>query len=177
MLSFRKAAMTDFDQVMDIIHAAKEHMRAIGNTIQWEGGYPEPWFMAKEIKTGNCYVGEENGKLLVCLSLVDGIDPTYTTLKGHWLDDAPYTALHRLAVAHSGHGYGRQALEWAKTQRKNLRIDTHEVNDAMKHLLKGCGFHYCGIIQGDNGMQRIAYQYVATKDSRPSEPGKETRTR
>ena len=41
---------------------------------------------------------------------------------------------------------------------KNIRIDTHEDNRIMQHLLDKYGFAKCGCIYVEDGTPRIAYQ-------------------
>lgn len=54
----------------------------------------------------------------------------------------------------------------------NLRIDTHEENKVMRHLIEKSGFAECGIIRVEDGSPRIAYQYVGGRE----ETAKEKRT-
>ncbi len=46
----------------------------------------------------------------------------------------------------------------ALSQCGNLKIDTHRDNKIMQHLLEKNGFKYCGIINTDDGTERMAYQ-------------------
>lgn len=39
-----------------------------------------------------------------------------------------------------------------------MRIDTHENNKVMQHLIKKNGFQECGIIYVEDGSPRIAYE-------------------
>ena len=62
----------------------------------------------------------------------------------------------RVASDGSG-GILHAALEFAQTRADHLRIDTHEDNKPMQHLVEKYGFSRRGIIYTDNGSPRIAY--------------------
>ena len=67
------------------------------------------------------------------------------------LADLPYMVMHRVAVKkeYYGKGYGKKLFEVFVEQAelegyKSLRIDTHEGNMVMRHLIELFGFSYCG---------------------------------
>jgi RimJ/RimL family protein N-acetyltransferase len=49
-------------------------------------------------------------------------------------------------------------LAWSTHRCANIRIDTHQANQKMIHLIDKAGFHRCGIIYTHNGTKRIAFQ-------------------
>ena len=49
-------------------------------------------------------------------------------------------------------------LLWGYEQCGNLKIDTHEDNVVMQHVLEKNGFERCGKIYTHDGTPRIAYQ-------------------
>ena len=49
-------------------------------------------------------------------------------------------------------------VKWCFERCPNLRIDTHEDNRIMQHLLEKNGFIYCGEITVEDGTSRMAYQ-------------------
>jgi RimJ/RimL family protein N-acetyltransferase len=51
-------------------------------------------------------------------------------------------------------------LEFCFSKTDNIRIDTHDDNKTMQHILLKNGFTYCGIIYLKNGDERLAYQKV-----------------
>ena len=86
-------------------------------------------------------------------------EPTYDTVYGgRWISDEPYGVVHRIAAAeHSG--AGKEAIQWAiKASNGHLKIDTHEANAAMRHVLESLGFSERGVILLNNGEPRIAYE-------------------
>ena len=48
----------------------------------------------------------------------------------------------------------------AATDVANVRVDTHEDNKPMQHLIAKAGFAYCGVIHLADGDPRLAYQLV-----------------
>ena len=64
--------------------------------------------------------------------------------------ECPYITLHRVAVASNATGKGvakfmiRSSIEMARAMGKqSLRVDTHEGNLPMQHVLERCGFAHC----------------------------------
>lgn len=105
------------------------------------------------------YVLLESGKIHAVFALIHGDDPTYRRIDdGHFLSDTPYATIHRIAGDGQVHGVLQKAVAFAETQNRNLRIDTHEDNKIMQHLITKCGFQRCGIIYLENGDSRIAYE-------------------
>ena len=77
---------------------------------------------------------------------------------GEWQCDRPYGVVHRIAAAEES-GAGKEAIRWAiRSANGHLRMDTHEDNAAMRHVLESLGFHQCGIILLTNGDPRIAFE-------------------
>ena len=50
------------------------------------------------------------------------------------------------------------ALAYCESVSPNMRVDTHEKNLAMQHILERNGYVYCGRIYVDDGTSRRAYQ-------------------
>lgn len=66
--------------------------------------------------------------------------------------------MHRITSDGTIKGAASFCLDWAFSQCGNLKIDTHQDNHIMQHLLDKKGFTYCGIIYTDDGGERLAYQ-------------------
>lgn len=163
-LSVRRAVSTDLPRVMGAIDHARGLMRACGNFVQWTDGYPSAELMAAEIEVGHCFVCVHTASCRVVgtFCFIRGEDPTYAHIEqGRWLNDEPYAAIHRLATDGTVHGVARACLEWCASQCANLRVDTHQDNAPMQHILEQHGFVRCGIIRLANGSPRIAYQRIA----------------
>ena len=90
-----------------------------------------------------------------------GEDPTYNQIEdGAWLDDSPYGVIHRIAAQIGAKGVVREAMDYALTQIGHIRIDTHEDNKIMQHVLQKNGFRRCGVIYVYDGTPREAYEYI-----------------
>ncbi len=49
-------------------------------------------------------------------------------------------------------------MEYCSKEIKHLRIDTHQDNKIMQHVILKNGFTYCGIIYTGDGSPRLAYE-------------------
>lgn len=135
-------------------------MRETGNPDQWQDGYPARELVCRDIADGNCYVQECDGKICGVFTFIIGEDPTYGKIDGQWLNDEPYGTVHRIAGAGTQTGVLRNCLSFCSSRMQNVRIDTHENNAVMRHLLRKCGFTQCGVIYKGDGTTRIAYQKI-----------------
>ena len=162
VVSIRRAELEDLDFIMPIFERARQFMISVGNPTQWGDGYPEKEFMVEEINSGHCYVVLNDSKHIVAtFCYIDGDDPTYHIIEsGEWLNNAPYSVLHRLASDGSIKGIGRLCLDWCFEHTTNLRVDTHKDNKVLQNILNNYGFTYCGIIYVRNHSPRLAYQRI-----------------
>lgn len=160
-IEIRKAVTADIDRLMQIFSIAREFMKSSGNPNQWINGYPQEEFISKEIADGHCFVciNKENENIVATFCLIKGPDPTYSYIEdGEWPDNEPYYVIHRLASDGSVKGIASMCIEWSSLISPCLRVDTHNDNKVMQHLLEKNGFVRCGIIYVANGTPRIAYQ-------------------
>ena len=100
----------------------------------------------------------------IILFAKDKEEPTYKEIKGAWLNNEPYTVIHRMAVGEKGRGKGiasyimDQAEEISmENSIFSIRVDTNFDNYVMKHILEKKNYAYCGIIQVRDG-EREAFQ-------------------
>ena len=115
------------------------------------GGYPEE----------ELYICERDGKVCGVFAFPIGEDPTYEKMEGGgWLSDAPYGTIHRMAGKETERGIFEECLSWCREQIGHIRIDTHEDNRIMRHLIEKNGFVRCGIIHVADGSPRIAYEWI-----------------
>lgn len=164
-MQIRLAKEADLPQIRTIYDAAKSYMDASGNPNQWGAGYPPEEYLREDIFLSRLYVCEEEDILHGVFLFAVTDDPTYHYIEGAWLNDEPYGVIHRIASDGVKKGIFRMVEEFCKEKMAeqnvtNLRIDTHEDNKTMQHLVEKCGFERCGIIYLANGSPRIAYQLV-----------------
>lgn len=162
-MQIRVARTEDLSQIRRIYDTAKGYMDASGNPNQWPVGYPPEEFLYRDIELDRLYVCEENGELhgVFLFAVMD--DPTYYRIDGAWKNEAPYGVIHRIASDGTEKGIFEAVMEFCKEKMAeqnitNMRIDTHEDNKTMQHLVEKYGFQRCGIIYLENGSPRIAYQ-------------------
>lgn len=158
----RKATYADIDTLMKVFENAKSIMRASGNSLQWNAGYPSERIVRNDIAGGNCYVVCENDSIIGTMTFIQGPDPTYSHIEGNWSNDKPYYVIHRIATAAPGRNLACTMLDWAFAHiaplgYDTIRIDTHRDNCIMKHILKKNGFTECGVIYLEDGDPRDAY--------------------
>ncbi len=162
VMTIRKAMVADMDDIRRVYDTARKYMRENGNPSQWQGGYPPDSLLLSDIGKGELYVLADGG-IHGVFAFIPGEDPTYGYIEGKWLRDTPYAAIHRIASDGTVRGLVASAVEYcsrAVGANVDLRIDTHEDNKTMQHVLEKNGFVRCGIIYLENGDPRIAYHRI-----------------
>ena len=158
----RLAQEKDLDNVQEIYAYARKFMAEHGNPTQWGQTRPTEETLQKDIKKEQLYVIEEQEKLQGVFALIIGDDPTYQNIEqGSWRDSSMYGTIHRIASAPEAHGIMEKTIAFAWEKIKHLRIDTHENNQVMQHLILKNGFEKCGIIYTDDGSPRIAFEKIS----------------
>ena len=153
----RPAQLDELDEILKIYDHAKKFMIETGNPTQWAGSYPQRELLEQDIENGGLYVVTEGDTLCGVFYFVIGPDPTYTIIEnGSWHSDQNYGTIHRIAGNGTGGIFGA-ALDFCRSQIDYLRIDTHEDNKVMQHVVEKHGFRPCGIIYTDDGTPRIAF--------------------
>lgn len=158
----RIATREDLRMIMPLFDMARNFMKRSGNPNQWINGYPSKEIILKDIDSGDFYVEEEEGTISGCFAFIIGIEPTYRTIDGNWLDANPYGTIHRLVSDGTKKRFSDRCIEFCKSKILNIRADTHRDNLSMQQALLRNGFIYCGIIHVADGSERLAYQLPAT---------------
>ncbi len=159
-MHIRKANNNDINQILTVYAKARQYMKESGNAAQWGDSYPSQQLIEEDIVNGYCYVGLYDGLICCVFALIPGEDPTYVHIEGAWVNDEEYSSIHRIASDGSRKGVFEKCIAYCKNVSKNIKIDTHENNLTIQHLLEKNGFAKCGIIYLKNGEPRIAYQLV-----------------
>ena len=161
-MTIRLTTYADIDALMAIFAYARAQMASDGNPTQWGDGYPSHEQLMSDIRRGVSYVIEKNGQPCATFVFIIGEEPTYAYIEdGEWLNDTlPYGTIHRIASNGIHRGIFHFVLHWCSAQCHNIRIDTHQDNKRMIHLIEQANFTHCGTIYTRNNTPRIAYQRV-----------------
>lgn len=159
-MTIRPTTYADIEALQAIFDYARAQMAADGNPTQWGDDYPSRKQIESDIQRGVSYVVEHKGKPCATFVFIIGEDPTYTYIEdGEWLDDTLlYGTIHRIASNGQERGVFPFVLNWCSAQCGNIRIDTHEDNKRMIHLIEQAQFKRCGVIYTRDASPRIAYQ-------------------
>ncbi|MDO4323329.1 MAG: GNAT family protein [Lachnospiraceae bacterium] len=158
-MQIRKTKLEDLDEVMQIYDRARRFMAQTGNPTQWGDGYPKEELIREDIAKGVSYVAEFDGRIETVFMYYEGEEADYRAIEGgSWKNDEPYGVIHRIASRGEIKGAGSKCLQWGFEQCGNLRIDTHDDNVVMQHVLEKSGFEKCGRIYLADGSPRVAYQ-------------------
>ncbi len=157
----RTAQPRDLARILEIYDYARGFMESTGNASQWGKHFPPEELLREDIRAQRLFVIEENGVVHGVFAFIIGDDPTYQTIEqGSWLAGGAYGTIHRIAGDGQVHGLLRRAVDFGWARIPHLRIDTHENNRVMQHLIEKCGFAYCGVIHVADGSPRLAYERV-----------------
>lgn len=157
----RPAGSNDMPIILEIYQMARKFMAANGNGTQWGDTYPPIDLIRSDVEKNQLYVITMDNTIHGVFAFLAEPEPNYEHIEsGAWLSDTPYRAIHRVASDGTQKGIVSQCMNYCKAQCGHLRIDTHENNHVMQHVLEKNGFKKCGIIHLDNGSPRIAYEYV-----------------
>ena len=157
-MKIRKSTVDDLDSILSVYAHAREQMKINNNPHQWKDIEPRVNNIITDINNGNHYIIENNGDICGAFSMIPGEDPTYKYIEGEWLNDLPYVTIHKLASNNKYKGVFEMVMSYAFSHSKTVRIDTHEDNSIMLHLLKKFGFTFCGTIYLLNEEPRQAFQ-------------------
>ena len=158
-MQIRLAEFADLEAIMLVYSKAKQYMDRTGNPNQWKVGYPPVEMIRDDICKRQLYVVTEKNVVHASFFFVIGEDETYKKIyEGNWKSDTPYGVIHRVGSDGELRGVMRAIVDFCSQRINHLRIDTHEDNGTMQHVLEKLGFARCGIIYLPNGAPRIAYQ-------------------
>lgn len=154
--------MQDMSEIWKVYREAQEFMRATGNPNQWGDFYPTDAILTEDIEKERLYVVLRDEHICGVFFFDFGPDPWYAVIEdGAWISDQPYGVIHRVAAKTGEKGIFRECLEFCLEQTKHLRIDTHEDNKVMQHVLEKNGFTRCGIVfVHERRSPRVAYERI-----------------
>ena len=157
-MTIRLATTADLPAISAIYAFARTQMAKDNNPDQWGKSHPALELLEADIAAKHLYVIEEAGNIGGVFAFILGEDPTYQQIEGSWLNDHPYGTIPRIAGNGTVKGVFNKAVAFCEQLEPNIRIDTHQNNKRMQHLIEKNGFTYCGIILTDDNTPRLAYQ-------------------
>ena len=165
-ISYRKANFKDLKDILEAFYNSKEILSHQG-TGQWQDGSPSEQSFIDDINNGNSYLLLNNNSIVgVCALTYKEEDYEYP-YEGKWLSNYDYMVMHRVAIKkeYYGKGFGLEFFKLFENVAKekgysSIRIDTHEGNKIMKHLIEKAGFNYCGKVILKPNKDRIIYEKI-----------------
>ncbi len=160
---FRAAIITDCDAIWKILQQAILRRKNDGS-MQWQDGYPNLETVQNDIEKKIGYVLTENEKVVAYCAILLNDEPAYQHIEGQWLTSGDFYVVHRIAVSDevAGKGYAMKifaAIENFALQHHifSIKMDTNFDNAAMLHILKKCGYTYCGKVHLRKS-ERLGYE-------------------
>ena len=121
-IKYRKAGADDIEDICCIVRDAIDVMEQ-NRIYQWDNLYPAKEDFEEDIRKGQLYVGEVNGRAAVMYTLNQKCDKEYEN--GNWkYQDEPFYVVHRLCVdpAFQNKGIAKAALLNIEQQLTKMRI-------------------------------------------------------
>ena len=159
-MNIRNTNLEDLKDVMKIYEHARIQMKLNGNPNQWKDNLPKEETIKEDIKNKNSYVIYNENKILGVFTFIIGMDKTYEYIEGSWLNNELYGTIHRIASNNIEKQIFEKCLSFCEEKIKNIRIDTHNDNKIMQHLIEKNNFKKCGTIYVEDGSPRIAYHKI-----------------
>lgn len=165
----RKSTLNDLSEMLNIYEHARSEMIKNGNSNQWGTCWPPEDVIKQDIMLNQSYVVLDKDAIVGTFACIEGIEETYLEIEGAWLNNDEYVTIHRLASNNKVPGVFNTAVKFmTDTFKRDIRIDTHEQNTIMNHLILKEGFIYTGIIYVYNGLgrgRRVAYQKIYNNEN------------
>src|SRR5690554_2707162 len=161
----RETTFDDIEQVIALYNQAIEYFKE-NNINQWQNNYPNRQSLINDINNKVSFVLEQDNRITGSMACISKGDVDYNTIyEGAWLNDESYLTIHRIVVDNSvkNKGVAQQMMQEAYKYARNLniyniRIDTHQDNQAMLRFLKKEQFVFCGIVYINGISKRLAFQ-------------------
>jgi|GEM_PF-99938 Methylase involved in ubiquinone/menaquinone biosynthesis len=170
MINIRIAEINDIEKILPVIESGRAFLESQGLS-QWQNGYDPSRHLEEDIakKWGYVLLSQEG---IICgyAALIDGIDECYENIKdGFWYNSyEKYISIHSVAIDNAFRGKGLSVpflhglTEIAEgLGYRDIRIDTHPLNEIMQKVISRTGFVYRGMVEFNipDG-KRKAYQLI-----------------
>lgn len=158
-MDIKKASREDLKVLLALYEKSRQLMKKTGNPSQWGDNYPSEERLEMDLAQGSLYKVLANDQIIGGFMFGSGPEEEYKSLEGSWLNESPYSVLHRI-TAPEAKGVTKEIFAWAIKQTDSLRIDTHKDNVIMRHILEREGFTFVGKITLADGSRRMAYHRI-----------------
>ena len=169
-MKLRKADFSEITPIWEILQQAIEQRRQDGSD-QWQHGYPNQQTVYDDITNGYGYVVIDNNVIIAYAAIIFGVEPAYNEIKGQWLTNGDYAAIHRVATSNSVKGQGVatklfKLVEDLSVEHNvfSIKVDTNFDNIPMLKILERLDYSYCGEIFF-SGAPRKAFEKVLPKQT------------
>lgn len=158
----RQATLSDLQEIEKVYAHAREFMKQTGNPTQWADSYPPTELIKEDIENKRLFLLTEEDEIYGSFAFMENADEKeyHNIENGNWLNEKPYSAIHRVASSGTRKGIFSEILDFCLNRADNLKIDTHPSNKPMQHVLQKHGFTKCGLIHLSDGSPRLAYQFT-----------------
>ena len=170
MMSIRRAEINDTERILSVLESGRIFLQSQGLS-QWQDGYGPDQYVEEDIANSWGYVLLSQDDI-ICgyAALVEGVDECYTNIKDGCWDNShrKYISIHGVAIDADFRGknfailFMRGLIEIAGgIGYRDIRIDTHPLNQIMQKVILRAGFVYRGMVEFDmpDG-KRKAYQLI-----------------
>lgn len=148
-IKFRKAEMSDLDEIWSFVQASIEKMNTQG-IFQWDEVYPTRSDFAEDIQKGQATVGIIDNQIASVYVLNKDFDDAYNTASWKY-SGSEFAVLHRIVVNpfFQNQGIGKFTMLHLMSELKNsgkecLRLDVFSENPYSQKLYDKLGFINCG---------------------------------
>lgn len=155
-IRYRLGRVNDIEAVTILIQEAIKEMEK-HNIYQWDEIYPTVEDFEDDIKKGNLYVVEKNGKIIALYVISDESDEAYNYAEWKYPNETSFV-LHRFCVSPSfqNRGIGKKVLMKIESQIKNrgydsIRLDVFAKNPYAQRLYRNNGYEVRGFAEWRKG--------------------------
>jgi RimJ/RimL family protein N-acetyltransferase len=160
------ATRADCDWIIQQINGCRQLMANHGSG-QWQGKEPSVATINEDILQQRYFLLLENHQPCGGAALMRH-EPAYDSLlEGQWLNQEPYMVIHRFFIAPSFQGRHLSKVLLARlehhiedNQVRNVRLDTHALNQPMRGLLARLQYRQVGKAWLANAGERLVYHKV-----------------
>jgi Acetyltransferases, including N-acetylases of ribosomal proteins len=169
-MNIRIAETNDMKRIFSVLESGREFLQS-QELSQWQNGYSPSQYVEEDIANswGYVLISQEN-EICGYATLIEEADNAYSNIRDGCWDDSheKYVAIHGVAIDADFRGKGfaelfmQKLIETAESLGcRDIRIDTHPLNEIMQKVILRAGFSYRGMVEFDipDGNRR-AYQLI-----------------